>query len=647
LMLPALWWFDRSVFDRTAARVVVVALLALKIGSTALLTQSGLCTEFVAEHPIAGDIEAIHFDTPASALPSWDVRAPARCSAITARAYRSRGEFPTWFVNLLDSANPRQSRVRMRTSGVIVASRPGVLVLHTTADMEPTLQVDGRDVGAVGEAPSIALGAGVHHIVASGLLYSSDGTFAPTWDGADLWSATRTTIAWPSRLDRAVAPFVAPAILICALALMAAWIVRATISARLTRIEWSWVAAASAAVVVAARIGLDRPAVLLLFAVLFVPAVTRRANIRGGFLMVGVPWLALFAASSIDRIGTFSTYTRGNDWLTYQISAYRIYRFGAWLEAGEKVFFYQPLYRWICGALHLVFGDSSVGELYWDAACLLAASLLALHIAKRAGRVSAIVAAVSTLSIAAIGPIWYLIGRGLAEISAMGFAALAMFWMLRAQRSGVQAAATAGVFAVLAYYTRLNHMLFAAGLVAFIIPLRVRSFALRHPFDLLRRIDARVVAMYAAVLGLGLLGLAARTVHYAGHFSVFQGTSLGLNYLGFDIAKVAHSVLATAIGNESFDVRGVPILMGVVAAVLAVVQMPGLSALPLAPALVCLAGMASAFIAHAHGYPGRFSVHLLPVATALTVITVANGVALLGRRPHRVGADHAARPEIA
>src|SRR5689334_18929481 len=142
LMLPALWWFDRSVFDRTAARAAVVALLTLKIGSTALLTQSGLCTEFVAEHPIAGDIEAIHFDTPASALPSWDVRAPARCSAITARAYRSRGEFPTWFVNLLDSANPRQSRVRMRTSGVIVASRPGVLALHTTADMEPTLQVD-------------------------------------------------------------------------------------------------------------------------------------------------------------------------------------------------------------------------------------------------------------------------------------------------------------------------------------------------------------------------------------------------------------------------------------------------------------------------------------------------------------------------
>src|SRR5258708_9626505 len=313
LALPAIWWFDRSVFDRTAPRVVVVALLALKIGSTALLTQSGLCTEFRAERPIAGAVEAIEFDAPVSALPSWDVRAPARCSAITARAYRSRGEFPTWFVNLLDSANPRQSRVRMRTSGVISASRPGMLALQTTADMEPTLDVDGHDVGAAGgSAPSIALGAGVHQIVVSGLLYSSDVTFAPTWDGADLWSATRTTIASPSALDRAVAPFVAPAISICALALMVLWIVQAAMSARLTRIEWIWVAAASAGLIVAGRTGLDRPAVLLLFAVLLLPAVTRRANVRGGFLLIGVPWLALFAGSSFDRVGTFSPYTRGN-----------------------------------------------------------------------------------------------------------------------------------------------------------------------------------------------------------------------------------------------------------------------------------------------------------------------------------------------
>ena len=50
---------------------------------------------------------------------------------------------------------------------------------------------------------------------------------------------------------------------------------------------------------------------------------------------------------------------------------------GYWLEGGEKTFWFQPLYRWITGALHLVFGDSSVGEVYWDAACLLAGGFVA------------------------------------------------------------------------------------------------------------------------------------------------------------------------------------------------------------------------------------------------------------------------------
>ena len=39
---------------------------------------------------------------------------------------------------------------------------------------------------------------------------------------------------------------------------------------------------------------------------------------------------------------------------------------------GSRTFWFQPLYRWIAGLLHLVFGDSSVGERFWDGACLLA-----------------------------------------------------------------------------------------------------------------------------------------------------------------------------------------------------------------------------------------------------------------------------------
>lgn len=624
LALPVVWWLDRTIFDRVAIRVLVIGLLALKVASGFALTQEGFCTTFRAERPIVGQVEAIQFDDAGADLPSWDVRAwpTHHCSAVTARPYASRADFPAWFVNLLDNTNPPQTRVDMQTSGFVVAGHAGVLGLLTAPSMNARLEVDGRAVAAASEGRyEVALAPGTHAVSVTAVLAGSSWMFVPSWDGADLWRAARVTIAPPSAFDT-LGGWYAAAIAILAIALMAWWTMQTARNARLRAIEWTWIVAASAALAWLGRTRFDRPAVLLLFGVLCLPGVVRRANIRGAFLLVGIPWLALFAGSTFDQIARFSVYTRGNDWLTYQISAYRIYQFGAWLDAGEQVFYYQPLYRWICGALHLVFGDSSVGEWYWDAACLLSGALVALHVAAVAGRRWAIAAAVTTLSVASLGPVWYLIGRGLSEISAAGFAALAALWLFRASGGRMAAAAIAGVFAVLAYYTRLNHMLFAGGLVALAVPLRVPARALLDPARVWDRLHSGVVPTYATVLVLGLGLLAARTWHYTGRFSVFYGTSLGLNYTGFEPAKVLHSVFATSIGNESFDVRGLPILFGLMAALLAVLQLPGFSSLPLGASVASLSGVAGALIAHAHGYPGRFSVHLLPLTSALSMATV-------------------------
>ena len=104
-------------------------------------------------------------------------------------------------------------------------------------------------------------------------------------------------------------------------------------------------------------------------------------------MLIGVPWLAFFVVRALPQIGQVSLYSV-DDWLTYQVAGYRIYMNGFWLEGGNQVFDYQPLYRWITGALHLVFGDSSVGEVYWDAACLLAGGLVAFTLVEADWRFS-------------------------------------------------------------------------------------------------------------------------------------------------------------------------------------------------------------------------------------------------------------------
>jgi hypothetical protein len=49
-------------------------------------------------------------------------------------------------------------------------------------------------------------------------------------------------------------------------------------------------------------------------------------------------------------------------------------------------------------------------------------------------------------------------------------------------------------------------------------------------------------------------------------------------------------------------------------------------------ALLSIAGIAGAFVARGSAYPGRFSIHLIPVTVALTVCTVS---LLLERAPRR------------
>src|SRR5262249_13712942 len=138
------------------------------------------------------------------------------------------------------------------------------------------------------------------------------------------------------------------------------------------------------------------------------------------------------------------------------------------LEGGSPTFWFQPLYRWIAGLLHIVFGDSSAGEWYWDGACLLAGAIFAWRfVASAAGFRWGIVAAVLALPPFLSGTAQYLLGRGLGEISSSGLIAAAALWAMRARDGNWRAALAAGLLATLAFYTRLNNLPMALGAALF------------------------------------------------------------------------------------------------------------------------------------------------------------------------------------
>ena len=281
----------------------------------------------------------------------------------------------------------------------------------------------------------------------------------------------------------------------------------------------------------------------------------------------------------------------------------------------------------------MVFGDSSVGEFYWDGMCLLAGGLLAFRIVRAyAGFRWGLAAAATPLAVFVLGTAHDLIGEGLSEISSAGFISVAALCAIAGRRRPA-AAIAAGIFATLGFYTRLNNLIAALGVAVFALPLYVPTSALARPSTWWRRVSWRTALAVPALVGVGVLLFAWRTYHYTGVFSVFYGTQrqmLAIWQPGMSFPVVAgramRSVMMVLTVNDPprFDAYALPVMAGAVAAILSIAGVPRLRSLPAAAVLTFFATIAGAFVASGSAYPGRFSVHAIPITCALTICAVAS-----------------------
>jgi hypothetical protein len=636
LVLPALIWLDKKFLQRRTARALIVVLIAAKAGGS-WLVQEGLCARFSTTAPFRGTVLTMPIDEPRGVLRSWDVRADWRadapvCTAILDRPYRADAEFPAWFVNTIDHVTPGHREVAMAVSGSLQAGEAGAFTLHTGPDMRVRGRIGTVDVASSGGTDiAVPLGPGTHAIALDASLTGERWRFEPEWNGRSAWGGGRLTTAPQGAAGRAAGQFVALATTIVVVLLVGAWSWSATAAVNPGALPFAWSAAATAALVAAALSGrLERASGLLLFGAAFVPVAASKRTMRTVFFMIGVPWLAFLAAKALPLVGHVTAYS-WDDWLAYQLAAARIYMHGYWLEGGTKTFDYQALYRWINGALHIVFGDSSVGETYLDAGCLLSGAMLAYALVKpSAGFRVAVLACAGTLATFLLGTPWYFIGRGLSEIAAAGFAFAAAFLLLRSRLGCAWTAVMAGVLAVLAFYARVNHLPFAISLMALLLPLSVACEP-RAILNGLRVVRVKAAVVYAMVFAAGVALFAARTWWYTGVFSLLYGTSLKNNDTGLRLStiasaepwrKVAHSLSALVWMNEPPrpDPRSLLVVGGVLAAVGAIAQIPRLRQLPAAIVAVAVGSTLSSFLAHTHGYPGRMSLHLIPFAVSAAMI---------------------------
>ncbi len=651
-VFPALWIAHANFVTTRFARGCIIALLAWKACASVVFVQDGWCLRFEPSRPYAKDAHG--------APHAWDLRADWRaadpaCSAIMTRSYGDLAEFPAWFFNLPPDSDswpapedrPPRATTAMHVTGFAIPDRAGVLHLDVGPDIRATTWVDGRSVDG-----DVELTQGVHMVAIDAVLTGDRWSLSPRWNGTDLWSSVMTTVRRPSpvavRLHRWTS-WIPPAI---AVALLVAWGASALTQVKSVAVL-AWTIGTSVAIawlLLHDHHTAARWAIAALASAALAPVPSRLRNLHGALLMIGAPWVTFVLAISAPAIGRWFLYGVGHDFWMFQRFGYRIVMQGYWLEGGTATFYFQPLYRWITGLLHVVFGDSSVGEWWWDGACLLAGALFSFQLTRRfAGFRWALVAGAATLGVFVLGTAWYLIGLGLSEISASGFISMAGLAAIASRRRGTWMAVAAGVLATLAFYTRLNHLLMAIGVAVFALPLRLPVAALIRPRLWWRRVSWRTALAVTAVVAAGVLAFAWRTWHYTGVFGVFHGTSRSLlsNWqpgmpLGQSFRRTVESVLMVLTVNDPprFDVYALPVLAGAGAAMMSICGVPLFRRLPAAAVLFFFAAVGGSIVARGSAYPGRFSIHLMPITCALTVCAVAAAVAAL-RHPaaHQAARD--------
>jgi len=646
LALPALLAIHPRVTRGTAMRAMIVALLVWKSLLAATTTADGWCLRFTSPVPLFIDNVLVPH--------AWDVRAdwrsePPRCSAVMTRAYRSTLEFPVWFFNLPpatlqqpadETERPPYATLDITLSGYLQVPADGSFAVAVADDLRLSATIDGRAVDAAELAAGVALRAGMHDISLAGTLTGERWLLIPTWNGRVVWDSAIATMAAPAAVDgwlRPWARWVSTSLVGMMLAIGARDVLlRArngtAIAAALTQIG---IASATAG-----RTMLMRMVPVLLAVAVALKLPRRLQNMFGAQLLLGLPFLAMVAARGLEDIGRVTWYTIGDDWWLFQRFAYRIYLQGYWLEAGEPAFWFQPFYRWIAGALHLVFGDSSVGELFWDGACVMMGALFAFHVTRvTAGFRWGVMAAALTLALFTLGPGWYLFGRGLSEITSAGLTYAAALLVLRGRNAHLISLSIAGVCVALAFYTRLNNLPFVVAVAAFSLPLRQPAGEWRSWRRWWPRCSPSALAAVTIAVVLAIVLFSLRSYYFTGNPNPLAGTQAGARSVwqttdeGLTPAQnlVGSLLMVLSMSDPPrLEPRAIPIVTGIAVALLALAGVRRFRALPLNVVVLCVAGITGAFVARGSAYPGRFSIHLIPVTVALTV----SAVALWLRKPH-------------
>jgi len=338
--------------------------------------------------------------------------------------------------------------------------------------------------------------------------------------------------------------------------------------------------------------------------------------------MLIFPW---FIWKWHDKTGKFFPYDDLSDFLTYQVFAREIWVEGDWWHAaGEPVFFYQPGYRYIAGALHAMFGQSFLAQSILELWAILL-TCAALGVIGRWGGLGARTSAVAQFAYIALlfGPHFMThVGLGMQELTANLFL-FAVIILVARSGADPWPMAVAGLVAVLAFWLRFDRLgVLAAAVIFCMAP---AGGSARQAWGTLYgefRARWKPVGIYLSILAAGVAAVALRNLVFGGDPALLYRENMDLLTCK-DMAcslRGYRQILAGSI--TCLDRAGVVMIAGVVGAIAAMVIRPSwLRGVPVSMGLLILGLLAPYWVGGPTNFEPKFSMHLLPIAAICLVLT--------------------------
>lgn len=347
-------------------------------------------------------------------------------------------------------------------------------------------------------------------------------------------------------------------------------------------------------------------------------------------LAVFAPGLALFFTCLWwPDFGRMQLFPLGDDWLAYQNQARQIFVQGDWLNLKCSPYLvHQPLYRYVAGLCHFLFGQSPVAARFVDLWAVAAMASILPVVGRRLGLSPAwaVLAAVLCLDHMLTERFVLYLGSGLMEYAGLLFIMLAV-WRLRWEDGVPRGLLGGGLLALAAFLVRQDHLPMLLGLMLLALP-PARGGLLKAWAALGKSLwahPARLAGYCALVLcGAGLVAL--RNYAGGGAFALSSPENLSHLLIGsWHGAWLSLSRLLSA-SDDVLSPAGVTIWLGALAALAgAFFRFGPLRGYALNLGLVVLLIIAPYALVMVNAYTPRFSLHLLPFA-ALSLVMLAREV---------------------